>query len=569
VSHSTRWAGWTLAFQNRRMFTVVCALLVLASVLDLTSLGVLYVVGLVIQGQSVWGLSITGAAIILCVSWAARAGGVIAVYRSVHSLIGSEEARWRERIVGDAIVRDISFFHLQRSGEMTNAALNEARLASSGLIAAATAVQSGATLAGILAATLIVTPWIWLPLLLGIVAGAGAMGAIRKRSVKVGTDHMRSNRKLANVLSEIPRAMREIKLFRMEARVLADTGRAADESSQANAAILSIHHEARATVELVFVIAVVTGAALFREDLAAEPNLLATMLFLAGAAGRAVPYLTRISSASHQLNASMNEMASMARVLEGDSIQTSGRDGDLPRGKRIDVWTSIEVRDVAFSYGDGPLVVEGVNFTVEKEKVVIFFGPSGGGKSTLLDLLADFMRPTVGTVSVDGEDLTRIDREDWFAQVGYVPQFPYVFFGTIRENLRAGGQATEEALDRACERSGFDAVLAGLSDGYETIVGEGGIGLSGGQKQKLALARTLLREPTLLLLDEPTSAMDGASRDAFSAMIASLRPHSGIVIASHSTELTALADETYRVGGGQVVRESPAEQPSQGSRSDA
>ncbi|WP_343239638.1 thiol reductant ABC exporter subunit CydD, partial [Streptomyces sp. SID9913] len=162
--------------------------------------------------------------------------------------------------------------------------------------------------------------------------------------------------------------------------------------------------------------------------------------------------------------------------------------------------------------------VSDVSFTVRPGETVALVGPSGSGKSTLLNVLLGFVRPAEGRVRVGGTDLAELDRADWHSRIAWVPQRPHLFAGTVAENVRlARPDADDDAVRRALRDAGALEFVEALPEGTATPLGEDGAGLSAGQRQRLALARAFLADRPVLLLDEPTAALDGATEAAGSS----------------------------------------------------
>jgi ATP-binding cassette subfamily B protein len=173
----------------------------------------------------------------------------------------------------------------------------------------------------------------------------------------------------------------------------------------------------------------------------------------------------------------------------------------------------ISVRNVSFKYGEqAPLVVQDVSLDIHPGMAVALVGPSGSGKSTLLALLSGMHKPLTGEIAYDGRSLHEMDLRAVRQQIGIVPQHPFIFGGTIRENvaLTAPG-APLDRIANACKVSSFHDDVTAMPMGYDTVVSDGGGSLSGGQRQRVAIARAVIRNPSLMLLDEATSALDNAT----------------------------------------------------------
>ncbi|MEW2707443.1 thiol reductant ABC exporter subunit CydD [Streptomyces koyangensis] len=196
---------------------------------------------------------------------------------------------------------------------------------------------------------------------------------------------------------------------------------------------------------------------------------------------------------------------------------------------------------------DAPAVREAA-FTVEPGETVALVGPSGCGKTTLLQAALGFVAPAEGRVTVGGTDLAEVDREQWHQRIAWVPQRPQLFAGTVAENVRlARPEASDAEVAHALEQAGAREFVAGLPSGAETELGEDGAGLSAGQRQRVALARAFLADRPVLLLDEPTASLDGASEEAVVEAVRRLAVGRTVLLVVHRPALLAVADRVVRL----------------------
>lgn len=214
---------------------------------------------------------------------------------------------------------------------------------------------------------------------------------------------------------------------------------------------------------------------------------------------------------------------------------------------------AVALEAVSFAHGDHR-VLERASLVVPAGSLTVLTGPSGAGKTTIVDLVLGLHRPEAGRVTIDGVDLAEIDLVSWRRMVGYVPQETVLFHDTIRANLMLGDErVTDAALEEALRTAEAWEFVAALPDGLATVVGERGARLSGGQRQRIALARALLGKPRLLVLDEVTSALDPATAQEITHNIRRLADRTTVLAVTHRPELLDVADHIWHVEGGGVV----------------
>lgn len=193
----------------------------------------------------------------------------------------------------------------------------------------------------------------------------------------------------------------------------------------------------------------------------------------------------------------------------------------------------VELENVDFAYADRP-VLEGLSFSVSPGERLALVGPSGCGKSTVLSLLLGFATPQGGRIAVDGRDLRSIDSDELYECIAWLPQRPSLFHGSLRYNIGLGRpEANDRDIVAAARLARVDEFAQSMSSGLDTLVGEGGQGLSSGQLQRVALARLFLRAPRLLLLDEPTAHLDAHSEGLVNDSIAALAEGRTMIVVTH------------------------------------
>lgn len=204
----------------------------------------------------------------------------------------------------------------------------------------------------------------------------------------------------------------------------------------------------------------------------------------------------------------------------------------------------VEFENVTFSYGEKGVVLRDFSFKLKRGKTLALVGPSGGGKTTVCNLIPRFYEVSEGRVLVDGVDITTVTRESLRRQIGIVSQDVFLFDTTIYDNIAYGTPgATQEDVERAAKLANIHDYVAALPDGYNTLVGERGVKLSGGQKQRISIARVFLKNPPILILDEATSALDNATEIAIQESLEKLSRGRTTIVVAHRLSTVKNADE--------------------------
>lgn len=234
---------------------------------------------------------------------------------------------------------------------------------------------------------------------------------------------------------------------------------------------------------------------------------------------------------------------------------------DLPDARDLVISEArIEFRNVSFAYGTNEPVLKHVDLVAEGGRTTALVGPSGAGKSTIIALIPRFYDPSEGTILIDGQDIAHVTKASLRRHVAYVSQQPYLFEGTIRDNIRYGRpEATNAEIEEAARLANAHAFILAQPKGYDTPVGENGVTLSGGQRQRLSIARALVRHAPILLLDEATSALDTASEAAVQKALDEAMKDRTVVVIAHRLSTVIHADKIVAMQDGRVVEEGTHE----------
>ncbi|WP_274960749.1 ABC transporter transmembrane domain-containing protein [Lentibacter algarum] len=237
-----------------------------------------------------------------------------------------------------------------------------------------------------------------------------------------------------------------------------------------------------------------------------------------------------------------------------DKVNDPAAPKDCPAPLRGDV----RFESVSFAYPSRPdrQALDAVSLAVKPGETVAFVGPSGAGKTTVMQMIQRFYDPQEGAIKLDGVDLREMQREDFRSQIAVVPQDPVIFSGSARDNIRFGRpEASNAEVEAAAKAAAAHEFIEALSEGYDTKLGERGVMLSGGQKQRVAIARAILRDAPVLLLDEATSALDAESERAVQEAVEHLSKNRTTLIVAHRLATVKKADRIVVMQDGAVVAE--------------
>jgi subfamily B ATP-binding cassette protein MsbA len=252
--------------------------------------------------------------------------------------------------------------------------------------------------------------------------------------------------------------------------------------------------------------------------------------------------------------------AGLERIREVMSIPTEDQE-DAARAALPEVSGAVEFENVSFEYNENAPVLKNVSFTAPAGSTTALVGSSGSGKSTLISLVMNFNKPLQGVVKVDGKDLQTLKLRDYRAYLGVVMQDNFLFDGTIAENIGfSNPRATLEDIRRVSRIAHCEEFIEGFADKYDTIVGERGVKLSGGQRQRIAIARAILADPKLLILDEATSSLDSESEALIQDGLNALRKGRTTFVIAHRLSTIRSADQILVLEGGEIVERGAHEE---------
>jgi ATP-binding cassette subfamily C protein len=457
--------------------------------------------------------------------------------------------RLRGQVFGELVRADWRYLSRMRQSDNLGLLVSNVDRIGFGTDQLIAAIGVGITLGAAFATALLLSPRVALAALAGAVLVLFAYKDLRRQAVRLGEELGRAYETVHARLTESLGALRLIKSHSAEARTAREVGESFASLRGIELSYIRSTALGQGTLQVCGAAVLALAAWLAIERWAIPATVLLPLVALFA---RTVPLLGALQEAVQ------NWLHAVPAVIEADAVRRElavHAEPLLPPGTippKLD--RAIELSGVTLNHaGRAVPALSGVGMSLPAYATTALVGPSGAGKSTLADVVSGLVEPDSGTVSIDGTVLGGIVRQAWRGAVAYVQQEPVLFHATIRDNLRwAAPDADEAALEAALNDASAGFVFA-LPAGLDTVVGDAGRQFSGGERQRIALARALLRRPALLILDEPTSALDAASEAAIIAALKGLRGRVTMLLIAHRGALADLADQTIHIAAGRIV----------------
>lgn len=439
-----------------------------------------------------------------------------------------------------------SYYVYQPIGVIANSVALEAQSAAEAYLRA-TAIVAFFVQAAVYAAVACLVSW---PATLGALVGGAVISTILGRLVgmsrRAGKRQTRLARALMARLTDTLQAVKPLKAMAREPLI----GPVLEhETRQLNRAV-EREVMSRATLEALqepLIVMFLVGSLYAALTLFAMP--LANVVVLVFLCARVLGGLAKLQK-EYQRMASREAVFWALRDLIAEA---QGAAEVLPGGHQPHLQTDIRIDAVEFAH-DRHAVLRGASAIIPAGSLTVITGPSGAGKTTLVDMVIGLLRPSAGEVRVDGVPLSEIDMRAWRTLIGYVPQETFMLHESVAMNVTLGDpEVTRDDVIAALRAAGAWEFVSALPEGLETHVGERGLRLSGGQRQRLALARALVRQPALLILDEATTALDPETERSICETLRTLRGAMTLVAICHHGHLVEVADQVYRLTDGQLT----------------
>lgn len=380
--------------------------------------------------------------------------------------------------------------------------------------------------------------------------------AIQRNSKKVRSAQSTVQADLAELNAathETIQGIRIVKAFSAEDRVEASFGGLIDKTLKSQMRSVRRTAAIGPMVELIGAVAVAVvlymgGLLASRGEL--EISKLFALIYALDVVNQGMKNLASVSNTYSQVQAAADRIyGEVLDYPEQHEVEQSKKTIERPEGR-------LEFRNVSFTYPDGTPALLNVSFSIEPGTSLALVGPSGAGKSTIADLVLRFYDPTDGQILFDGIDVRELNASWLRSQIGVVPQQTFLFAGTISENIRLGSpDADEAALREAAKTAHALPFILSAPEGFETALGERGVRLSGGEMQRIAIARAVVRKPTLLLLDEATSNLDAVSEKTVQEALEEVMKGRTTLFIAHRLTTAARADRILMLNKGQVLEQ--------------
>ncbi len=444
-----------------------------------------------------------------------------------------------------------AFLTDRRAGELTNAIITECeRLGRA--FALCLSLLGSAIVAAIYVVLSALVAWQATVIIIGLAVASGlAMFRMYSKSYAAGEQLAPLNAHLQSFLSERFAGAKFIKASAGVDRAVAEIKPLIKKVADINTIATAMPGTVRGVLEYSALIGIAIILVLATNGFGLAPaNVVIVLAFF----GRLFPRLTAVQSQVHSLNNNIHAIEGINKLQSAaDAVAERADPPDAPTVLKVSPPTSLAVRGLTVKFGQRT-AIDSVHLKLALPGLTALVGGSGAGKSSFVHVLLGLVEPSAGSIRLGNHDFARAPLSAWRRAIGYVPQETILFHASVRDNLTfANPDAAESEMEAAARRAHAHDFIVGLPDGYQTIVGDQGIKLSGGQRQRLGIARALLANPRVLILDEAMSALDASSELEIVRTLEELRKQIGIVMIVHRLAAARSADSIYVFEDGRVA----------------
>ena len=563
---------------ERRRWLALGPLLVLTGVVEMAGTGLVFLL-VKVAGEPaaaahmpLWGRVLAALGIASDRGMVLATGAAVALFFVLRSLVLLAVARAQSRVVADTIAgvstRIFAGYlaapypvHLRHtSSELAvDTTVAVERAVDSGLGASAQLFAETVVSLGLLAILMVTAPLVTLATAAALALFvATTLRLMKRNSTRWGRARETLGRQNLKDAQEALGGIREIKILGREEAFRTTFVQAQEALARARGHHGWLINLPRIAIESIFVACVVLVIAL--ATLGGKParELVPLLGLFAYAGFRLIPAANRFLLHVDAVRGAASAIDRLRAHVEEFRAETVA--APAGEGAAMHFQSLLQLEGVSFRYGDDqPLVLRDVSVSIRRGESIGVVGPTGSGKSTLIDVLFGLLQPTSGRVTVDGADI-RGARGAWQRRIGYVPQAPFLFADTIRRNIALGiapDQVDEQRLREAVQLAQLAEFVDSLPQGVDTRVGERGIRLSGGQRQRVAIARALYNDPDLLVLDEATAALDNKTERDVTSSIEQLRGRKTLIVIAHRLSTVERCDALIFLSAGKVEAMAP------------
>lgn len=470
-------------------------------------------------------------------------------WRQAGTTVAQVVTDFRMRLVANLFRADWTYFTRNKIGSLANSLGHETLGASAAYLSACRFLAAGSlVLVYVLAVAFLSLYALLFVLVMSLALIAPVRGLLRYTRT-IADEELHTQKAFVSNLTNTIASIRPIRAMGAHEEFEALAHAEAEKMRSAVARLTSSTYQMRVLQEPTLVVSIAIALLLGRSVLGLE---IPTLMLVGFAMWRIGFHVNVANNSYREMLALEPAYWSLQEVIRSSAAASESHTGTLAPPSTP---CTIEFRNVAFSYGE-KAVFDDLNLTIAPRSITALVGESGAGKSTCIDLLLGLHQPESGSLLLNETALETICTRQWRRTLGYVPQETTLFYGSVVDNVRLGDSSIEPAaVKQALEDANAWVFVDALPQGMDTLVGEQGAQLSGGQRQRIAIARALVRKPTLLLLDEFTASLDAAAQAHAIELLKRLSRSMTIVVATHQAAVIEAADVVYRFNPSSVTRE--------------